>query len=159
MKILFATITTLFSINLYAQSFSVHSVCTPITTKKINAGIDGEISNIVTLDLTNVQSAQKFQAILKVESSNGEKSLRYTLKKQMDGTLVELENAKNNDLRLDAVFLQFGEMEVGTAGPVPEGTHHQKVAMAIVDSNMYYKNDSPMTVEKIVFSCETTVQY
>lgn len=75
------------------------------------------------------------------------------------GSFLQLEGVEGNAYDFSAVFFEFGDIDVVTAGPIPPGVWDARVAMAFVDSNIYYKNKYPMKVSKVDFDSKLTVAY
>lgn len=141
---------------------SVNISCTEILlAHPIEVGTRGSITAIKGLEILAVQNPNNFEVRLVI---NGNTLLKtstelYKIKDMRSGTLMELQSVATNKLPIDAVFMEMGSFEVATAGPIPEGTHDLKISLALVNSNQFYKNPSPMTVEKLVFDCKATVRY
>lgn len=162
---------TLLSFNAFSEQVKVSYKCgAPADNTQISAGTDGEIFKIKSLEIPNLETPDSIQFIMKVDGITAEKAmngskkavestLTYSLKEMKTGTLLELKNNEVNDYSFDAIFLEFGNMEVTTAGPIPEGTFNQKISVALIKSNIFYLNPNPMTVKKVVFDCKTTVKY
>jgi len=160
----------------YAQNVLISYKCSPSSVTpdtSLSAGTNGEITKIKELIIPeNSPFANPFTTTLSLVvegltmsdmmndvKTPSEKILKYKIKSMKSGTLLELKNHSDNEFEMDAVFLEYGNIDVDTAGPIPEGTHHQIISMAFIDSNLFYTNPSPMTVKKIVFDCQTTVKY
>lgn len=150
---------------------SVSIVCTGMPlAQPIEVGARGLITAVPALEIPNGQSLEDFEVRMTIESVIAADAARgditpkasvevYKLKDMLSGTFMQLQSAKGNRLSLDAVFMEMGPLEVSTAGPIPEGVHDLKISLALLSSNLLYKNPSPMTVEKRVFDCKATVRY
>lgn len=162
---------TVLSFNAFSEQVKVSYKCgAPAENTQISAGTDGEILKIKSLVIPSSETPDSFQFIMKVDGITAEKAmngskkaiestLKYGLKEMKTGTLLELKNDEANDYSFDAIFLEFGNIDVMTAGPIPEGTFNQKISVALIKSNIFYQNPNPMTVKKVIFECKTTVKY
>jgi hypothetical protein len=170
MKSLFVLSMSLFAINSFAFSVDVQTKCgAPVGDSSISAGTDGAINRINSLGFKINESGLKdvklnVSGVTAIDSANNDNASKisnevYKVKNAKSGTMFELEGSEKNTFSFDAVFLELGETDVLTAGPIPEGTYDQVVSLGIIDSNVYYKNASPMTVKKFVFKCKTTYKY
>lgn len=147
-----------------ADQVQVSYSCTnPIESINISSGGDGGTMNIKSLEIPSVKNPEDFKVkltVAEVTSTYPKESTEvYTPKELKSGHMLELTGSTDNNFSFDAVFLEFGDLDVATAGPIPPGTFNLKISMAFVDSNIYYKNSSPMTVAKVVFACKATVSY
>ncbi|MBC7467313.1 MAG: hypothetical protein H7256_15090 [Bdellovibrio sp.] len=152
----------------FAQQSS--SVCTPISDSSLDAGQGDLISQVKSLQIVDSKMDGSFttklvvKGMLGIEVANRDETEKehvelYTVKERKDGMMFELQGDKKNSFDFTSVMFQFGSPEVQTAGPIPPGTYNQVVSLAFIDSNLYYKNASPMTVKKIAFQCKTTYSY
>ncbi len=176
MKIISSLAMLFFFANTYAQNVSVSYKCSPSNLTpdtSISSGTSGEITKIKELIIPenspfqnpfNLSISLVVEGLTMTDMMNdiktpSEKILKYKIKSMKSGTLLELKNHSDNEFEMDAIYLEYGNIDVDTAGPIPEGTHHQIISMAFIDSNQFYTNSSPMTVKKVIFDCQTTVKY
>ena len=152
----------------FAQSYSAD--CSAIGDSSLDAGGGDLISHIKSLKISDMTQDGNFRAQLTVQGVigidvlNGDTSEKqhvelYTVKERKDGMMFELQGDKKNSYQFNIVVLELGVVKANSAGPIPAGTFDQVVSLGVIDSNQYYKNDSPMTVKKIVFACKTTYAY
>lgn len=80
----------------------------------------------------------------------------FKVKEMKSGSLFELDTAEQNEAKLDALFLEIGNFDVQTAGPVPNGTYPMKVSLGLVSSQ--FSMTGPMLLKKIVLDCSVSVQ-
>lgn len=170
MKLISILALSLITFNSFAWTMEAETVCgSPEEDSAISAGTDGVINSIHSLRFKFDQKGPSLfklgvNGVTATDSANGDDTAKsfteiYKVKEMKSGTMMELEGLSRNQFNFDAVFLELGDMDVITAGPVPEGTFNQKVSLALIDSNIYYKNPSPMTVRKFVFNCKTSIKY
>jgi hypothetical protein len=165
---LFALVFLLSPVLALAQSAS--SICKPVGNSSLDAGMGDTISQIKSLEIPEMTASGDFTAKFTVlgkkgiDVTNGETKNKeyveiYSVKEHKTGLMFEMKGSAQNVFDFTTVLTELGPPAVNTAGPIPEGTYHQVISFAFVDSNMYYKNPSPMTVKKIVFDCQTTYRY
>lgn len=170
MKSLLVFSLSLITINSFAWTVETETRCgTPNGNSSFSASTDGEIQKINSLIIKMDQRGNpsielNLSAIRMIDAANNDNKVKnykelYSIKEMKSGTLFELKGSDQNTFNLDAVFLEYGNLDVTTAGPIPEGTFNQIVSLAVVDSNIFYTNPSPMTVKKFVFECKTSVKY
>jgi hypothetical protein len=151
-----------------AANSSYH--CTPSLnqTPDLDMGPDGSILKINSVDIPSTQGNLKLvmsvNGLLAIDQANGKTqpnkmTLIYQLKERKSGTLIQLQDSNQNDFKFDGVYLEFGDINANSAGPIPAGTFDAKLSMAFIDSNIYYKNPFPMMVKKIEFNCKATFTY
>ncbi len=149
-------------------SSSVTNCSSPEGSSSFSAGVEGEIKNINSLKLTinsyNEISLQlNVSGLTDIDLINNKDTVRtfvedYQLKEMKNGGMMEFSSSKNNQLKLDAVFLELGDLDTLSVGPVFPGTYNQIISLAVIDSNIFYMNPSPMTVKKFVLKCKTTIK-
>lgn len=174
MKLVAATFTALMLPLISFANYNGPSItykCGPTKKLNLDAGpTSGVITKIRSLEIPAIQPNGTFEIKMKVDGVTAENAMNdkvkpetseeiYTLKEAKSGTMIELQGSVENKYSFDAVFLEFGTPKVVTAGPVPEGTHKLTISLGLVDSNLYYSNPSPMTVQKVVLDCEMTLKY
>lgn len=161
---------SLLSLNSFAWTVETVTKCgAPNGNSSFSASTDGEIKKINSLVISMDQNSTprielNLSAIRMIDAANNDNRVKnftelYSIKEIKSGTFFELKGSDENTFNLDAVFLEYGNLDITTAGPIPEGTFNQVISLAIVDSNIFYTNPSPMTVKKFVFECKTSVKY
>jgi hypothetical protein len=143
------------------------SVCKPVGNSSLDAGMGDTISKIQSLEISymtnNGDFTAKFTVLghLGIDASNGDKTEKqyveiYSVKENKSGMMYEMKGSTQNSFEFTTVLTEFGPPAVNTAGPILGGTYHQMISFAFIDSNLFYKNPSPMKVKKIAFDCQTT---
>lgn len=164
MKLIFMT---LLVVPLFTFAQKSTSLCAPIGNSSLDAAMGNEIRAVKSLEISEVTAAGDFTVQLSVKGVLGidvanhitaekEHTEIYTVKERKDGSMFELKGDQKNSYDFTSVFIEFGSPQVVTAGPIPPGTYKQIISLAFIDSNLYYKNMSPMKVKKIVFDCKST---
>jgi hypothetical protein len=158
-------------LSVFANGMEMTYECgSPQTGSHLDAGPEGQILQIKALHILSQQQNNSFKVAMDVrgvttlDAANGnsrpqDSTETYGMKESKTGTLVELLPSTQNKFSFDAVFLEFGSLNSDSAGPVAPGKYNLKISMGFVDSNIYYKNPSPMTVQKVVFDCTSVVKY
>lgn len=161
---------TLMTMNSFAWTVETETKCgSPIGNSNFSASTDGEIQRInsltIKMDQKNLPQIElNLSAVRMIDAANNDNRAKnfkelYSVKEMKSGTMFELKGHEQNTFNLDAVFLEYGNLDVLTAGPIPEGTYNQTISLAVIDSNIFYTNPSPMTVKKFVFECKTSFKY
>lgn len=143
------------------------SICSPIGDSSLDAGSGDMISQVKSLEILDMKMNGTFttkltvKGVLGIDVTNRDETEKehveiYTVKERKDGMMFELHGDKKNSYDFTSVMLQFASPDAQTAGPVMPGTYNQLISLAFIDSNLYYKNPTPMTVKKIAFQCKTT---
>jgi hypothetical protein len=168
--IIFTSIFVTSLVSIAAADSSFHCVPSANQSSDLDAGPeDGVISKITSLDIPSTQGnfnvSMSVEGVRALDQANGhtetqKMNLTYQLKERKTGTLMELQGSRLNDFNFDGIYLEFGNMDgAANGGPVPPGTYDAKIAMAFIDSNIYYKNTWPMMVKKVLFDCKATFTY
>jgi hypothetical protein len=170
MKSLLVFSLSLMTLNTLAWTVTTETKCgSPNGNSSFSGSTDGEIQKINSLIIKMDQSSTprielNLSAIRMIDAANNDNRAKnfnelYSVKEMKSGTMFELKGHEQNTFNLDAVFLEYGNLDVLTAGPIPEGTYNQTISLAVIDSNIFYTNPSPMTVKKFVFECKTSFKY
>jgi len=170
MKSALFLIMSMLALNSFAWTVETETRCgAPNGNSNFSASTDGEVKKINSLviklnEAREISVELNVSGIKMVDAANNNTKTKvfnelYSVKEMKSGTLLELKADEQNTFNLDAVFLEYGNLDVTTAGPIPEGTFNQVMSLAIIDSNIFYTNPSPMTVKKFVFNCKTSVKY
>ena len=78
----------------------------------------------------------------------------YAMNEMRSGMILDLKDKEEggNSLKFAYKIMHLGDMEVTTAGPIPEGTWNQKVNLILI-------SDYSAEVLKVDFACKVTVKY
>lgn len=128
--------------------FQIKKLSIPMATELKDYRVDMTYSVITMLD----------------EANSGGRTLKpkditvsLKAKELKSGTLIELDTTSMDEARLDSLFLELGNIDVVTAGPVPPGKYPVKLALGLVSSQ--FSMTDPMLFQKVVLNCETEIKY
>jgi hypothetical protein len=139
--------------------------CVPAPSQKteISAGADqGSILSIQSLQINDANDLSlQITGLKGIDAANGLKPSQSTLAYKADGgnhsmLFFSYQGAPTNAFTFKAVYLEIGQIDVLTAGPIPPGTYDARLSMAFIAPNLYYKDKYPMTVKKVDFDCKAT---
>ncbi len=159
-----------------AQNWS--GTCDAVGDSSVDSGGGTVISQIQSLSFDVIKASSdvskqdwqltfrlKVQGVDGIDVTNGDTKEKiftetYTAKEDKGDLMFELKASPQNIFHFTSVFIQFAPPNGPvSAGPVFPGTWDQKLSFAFVDSNLYYKNPTPMMVKKVSFNCKTTFTY
>lgn len=135
----------------------------------LDAGGGNFIYRIKSLKIATADAIEKMKVNIVVNGLTAEQRANglkptdstevFSLRQQGTEGLFALSPYKNNRYLFDATFLEFGSIDVASAGPLPPGIYDMKISLAFVDANTYYKKTSPMTVVKVPMACKVSISY
>ncbi len=151
-----------------AQLMTVRNHCEgPVNFKMFGDDQFNKIHFIKSFDVNQGPEGFDIKLVLRgktsLDASNGDSQIakeyteRFFIKESKTGMLYELSPSQQNTFKFNSVFLKFGDYDIITAGPIPEGTHSLDLELVLVIDKPEKKE--LVTVKKLLFNCQSEVKY
>lgn len=151
-----------------AQLMTVKNHCEgPANFKMFGDDRFNKIHSIKSFDVNQGPEGFDIKLVLKgktsLDATNGDSQIakeyteRFFIKESKTGMLYELSSSQQNVFKFNSIFLRFGDYDVMTAGPIPEGTHPLNLELVLVIDKP--DRGELVTVKKLLFNCQSEVKY